>query len=97
MLSGGFLKALEIIDGFALFLIFCGLSTHQNTHTNHGPSPATATKRATARVPRAMAVVTKKAMAMAARLMATVTKRAIARESNGKGRKRFGNGDSGGG
>ncbi len=58
---------------------------------------ATATKRATARVPRAMAMVTKKAMATAARMMATATKKAMAREGNGEGRKRFGNSNSGGG
>ncbi len=44
-----------------------------------------------------MATATKKAMATAARLMGTATKRAMAREGNGEGRKRFGNGNSGGG
>ncbi len=58
---------------------------------------AMAIKRATARVPRVMATATKKAMAMVVRLMATATKRAMAREGNSKGRKRFGNSDSGGG
>jgi hypothetical protein len=56
-----------------------------------------ATKRAMATAARAMKTVTKKAMARAARLMATAKKRAMAREGNSKCRKRFGNGDSGGG
>jgi hypothetical protein len=58
---------------------------------------AMVTKRATARAPRAIATATKKAMATAARLMVTVMKRAIVREGNGKGWKRFGNSNSGGG
>ena len=58
---------------------------------------AMVTKRATARAPRAIATATKKAMATAARLMATAMKRAMAREGNGEGGKRFGNGNSGGG
>ncbi len=55
-----------------------------------------ATKRAMATVPRGMAEATKKAMAMAARLMVTATKRVMAREGNGEGGKRFGNGNSSG-
>jgi hypothetical protein len=57
----------------------------------------TATKRATTRAARAMAMATKKAMVMAARLIATATERAIVRKGNAKGGKRFGDGNSGGG
>ncbi len=68
-----------------------------------------ATKRAMVRAPRAMTTATKRAMVTAAKVMGTATKRAMSTtaramgdsnkegEGKGKGGKRFGDGNYGGG